>query len=103
MVDVLLPRAPRPAPPAFTGDAAPLVGTYSGPARGRPMTVTITATGSGLAMAVNTGRANPLSWVEGWRFMAGGQLVIFERSGNSGPATVVRLDSGGGHYVLRRQ
>lgn len=35
--------------------------------------------------------------------MAGSQLVVFERDGDTGPATIVRLDSGGGHYVLRRK
>jgi len=35
--------------------------------------------------------------------MLGGQLVTFERRGDTGPATVVRMDNGGGHYVLRRQ
>lgn len=30
------------------------------------------------------------------------KLSEFERSGKTGPATVMRIDSGGGHYVLRR-
>ena len=102
MVDVLLPRAPV-ARKSFEGDGAPLVGTYSGPARGRPLSVKVTATGDGLALAANDGRAAPLVWLEGWKFMLGGQLVTFERRGDTGPATVVRMDNGGGHYVLRRQ
>jgi hypothetical protein len=67
------------------------------------MSFKVTATGNGLAATVNDGRAAPLEWVEGWTFMVGGQIVTFQRSGNAGPATVVRIDSGGGHYVLRRQ
>ncbi len=102
LVDVLVPPV-RIASRPFTEDAAPLVGTYSGPARGRPLTVTVTATDDGIAAAANGGRAAPLAWVEGWTFRLGGQLVTFERDGDAGPATVVRVDSGAGHYVLRRQ
>ncbi|MCI0432500.1 MAG: beta-lactamase family protein [Gemmatimonadetes bacterium] len=102
MVDVILP------PPQLTnrpleGDVAQLVGRYAGPARGDSLTVTVTASGNGLSMAPNEGRAQPLVWVEGWTFRLGGQIVTFERTGDAGPATVVRLDSGGAHYVLRRQ
>src|SRR5690606_3174641 len=43
LVDVLVPPV-RIASQPFTGDAAPLVGTYSGPARGRPLTLEVTAT-----------------------------------------------------------
>lgn len=101
MVDVLLPPK-EVARRKFDGDATPLVGKYTGPARGRPMTVTIARTDGGLTAALNDGRATPLVWVDGWTFQIGGQLVTFERDGQSGPANVVRLDSGGGHYVLRR-
>jgi hypothetical protein len=66
------------------------------------MTVKVTATGNGLTAAINDGNAARLAWVEGWTFAIGGQLVTFQRSGDAGPATVVRIDSGGGHYVLRR-
>ncbi len=31
------------------------------------------------------------------------QLVTFEREGADGPATVMRLDGGSSHYVLKRQ
>jgi hypothetical protein len=88
---------------SFEGDIAPLVGTYSGPARGQELSVKVTATGDGLAVAANDGRPAPLAWVEGWRFRLGTQIVTFERSGDAGPATLMRIDSGGGHYVLRRE
>lgn len=104
MVDVLLPSVPVKRN-AFDGDVAPLVGSYSGPARGRPMTVKVAATGNGLTASINDGNAAPLIWAEGWTFMIGGQLVTFHRSASSadsGPASVMRIDSGGGHYVLRR-
>ena len=103
MVDVLLPRPPM-EQKRFAGDAAPLVGTYSGPARGRAMTVTVTLTGKGIAVAADSGRPAPLSWVEGWTFQRGPtQLIMFQRDGSAGPATVVHVDGGGSHYVLRRQ
>jgi CubicO group peptidase (beta-lactamase class C family) len=102
LVDVLLPAEPV-ARRAFEGDATPLVGTYAGPARGQRLTVRVTSTANGLAMAAGNGRPAPLSWVDGWTFALGGQLITFERADDAGPATVLRLDSGGGHYVLRRQ
>ena len=102
LVDVILPTKP-PVRRPFAGDAAPLVGTYSGPARGRPMKVTIAASDSGITASMNDGTPAPLAWVDGWTFQIGGQLVKFERNGGSGSATVLRIDSGGGHFVLRRQ
>jgi CubicO group peptidase (beta-lactamase class C family) len=102
LVDVILPRPPV-VMRSFKGDVASLVGTFTGAARGGPMSFRVTATGNGLAAAINDGRATPLNWIEGWTFTVGGQVVTFQRSGDNGPATVVRLDSGGGHYVLRRQ
>jgi CubicO group peptidase (beta-lactamase class C family) len=101
MVDVILP--PKPVERrTFAGDATPLVGTYSGPARGRPMTVKVAAGENGPTASVNDGRAAPMMWVDAWTFQIGGQLITFERGADSGPATVMRIDSGGGHYVLRR-
>lgn len=86
----------------FTGDAAPLVGTYAGPARGRALTVT--ASGTGRAVAAGEGGPAPLSWVAEWTVRRGPtQLITFQRDGSDGPATVLRLDGGGSHHVLRRQ
>jgi hypothetical protein len=67
------------------------------------MTVKVTATDSGITAAMNDGRPAPLVWIEGWTFQIGGQLVTFQRSGDAGAATVMRIDSGGGHFVLRRE
>jgi CubicO group peptidase (beta-lactamase class C family) len=103
LVDVLYPPE-RPELEPFAGDAAPLVGTYAGPARGRAITVAVSVTGAGLAVAMGDGQPAPLSWVEGWTFRRGPtQLLTFEREGTSGPATVLRMDGGGSHYVLRRR
>jgi CubicO group peptidase (beta-lactamase class C family) len=101
MVDVLLPWRDVATKP-FEGDATPLVGTYSGPARGRNITVKITSTGNGIAASVNDARATPLMWFEGLTFGSTSQRLTFVRSGN-GPATVLQVDAGGGLYVLRRQ
>ena len=93
-------RAQRP----FTGDAAPLLGSYAGPSRGREMTVEVTqAAQDGLAISVNGSAPRPLAWVDGWSFRAGDVNLVFQRRGATGPATVLRFDTGGGHYVLRRK
>ena len=104
LVEVLLPSVPREAR-NFTGDTDALVGTYAGPSRGRELTITVTATGDGLrAKPEGSSRAAPLAWDEGWTFRLGPvQIVMFERDGDDGPATVMRVDGGGSHYVLRRQ
>lgn len=96
----VMPWTP-PTPKAFTGDATPLLGRYSGPARGQTMTVEITQAPQGVAIVVN-GQTRPLSWIDGWSFRQGNTLVTLRRSGTSGTATELRFDTGGGHYVLKR-
>jgi CubicO group peptidase (beta-lactamase class C family) len=103
MVDVLLPR-PATERKRFTGDAAPLVGSYSGPARGRPLTLTVTVSGTGLAVVAEGDRPAPLSWIDDWTFRRGAtQIITFERAGSAGTATIMRVDDIGSHYVLRRK
>jgi CubicO group peptidase (beta-lactamase class C family) len=103
MVDVLIPRVPRDARP-FTGDAEAFVGTYSGASRGGELTITVTESDGQLLAGPEGGRPAPLAWSEGWMFYLGSvQIVTFEREGEAGPATVMRVDGGGSHYVLRRQ
>jgi CubicO group peptidase (beta-lactamase class C family) len=91
-------------PGTYTGDVADLVGRYTGPSRGRPMTVEVTRNDEGaLVMSVNGAPAQPMPWIDGWRFGRPGATVFtFERAGNSGPATLLRFDGGGGYYMLRR-
>ncbi len=93
----------RPTPKQFTGDAAPLLGRYKGPSRGREMTVEVTQTPQGIAISVNGGQARPLSWVDAWTFRQGNTFLIFRRAGDNGPAAELRFDAGGGYYVLKRQ
>jgi CubicO group peptidase (beta-lactamase class C family) len=107
---------PRPAGP-FTGDAAPLVGTYKGLGFGGEMVVGVTQTPEGIAFSIRGAPAGPLPWVEGWTFRRGSTLLTFRRpstgSGRpelvkgrstvSGPATELRFDTGGDHLILKRQ
>jgi len=53
-----------------------------------------------MAIAATT---RPLPWDEGWAFRASEARLLFKRSGEAGPATELRYDTGGGHYVLRRK
>jgi CubicO group peptidase (beta-lactamase class C family) len=88
----------------FTGDGTPLIGKYTGPSRGRPMTVEIVQGPTTLGMKVNGGAARPLSWLQGMRFRQGNSVLTFERKGAAGPATLLRFDGGGGaYYMLRRE
>jgi CubicO group peptidase (beta-lactamase class C family) len=102
MVDVLLPRVPREIRP-FSGDARSLIGSYSGASRGGQMTIRVSLDDGRLVAGPNPSQAQPLAWSEGWTFYLGPvQIVTFERDGDEGPATVMRIDGGGSHYVLRR-
>lgn len=103
MMDVLLPRVPFETG-RFTGDTGALVGTYAGASRDGELVFTVAATNGGLRAGPEGGQSAPLAWSDGWTFRVGPvQIVTFERDGGEGPATVMRIDGGGSHYVLRRQ
>jgi CubicO group peptidase (beta-lactamase class C family) len=87
----------------FSGDATPLLGRYKGPSRGREMTVEVTQAAQGLAFSMNGAPARPIPWQDGWTFRQGNSFLTFRRVGNSGPATELRFDAGGGYYILKRQ
>jgi CubicO group peptidase (beta-lactamase class C family) len=93
----------RPVVKQFAGDAAPLVGRYKGPSRGREMVVEVTQAAQGVAFSVNGGPARPLPWVDGWTFRQGNSLLTFRRAGSSGPATELRFEGGAAYYILKRQ
>jgi CubicO group peptidase (beta-lactamase class C family) len=102
IAEAVLGPAPSRATP-FTGDASAYAGTYAGRGRGRPTTVTIAATASGLTLArVGAPNAAPeaLEYRGGERFALGDTLVTFER--RDGTVARLRLDSGTGHNVLAR-
>jgi hypothetical protein len=93
----------RPTPKQFTDDATPLVGRYKGPSRGREMTVEVTQSEQGIAISVDGAQARPIPWVDAWTFRQGHTLLHFRRMAESGPATELRFDAGGGYYILKRQ
>jgi len=94
----------EPVVAAFTGDAAPLLGTYKGPTRGGEMLAEVTQTPEGIALSVNGSRPRRIDWVGEWTFRVGsGTILSFRRSGDRGPATELRYSSPGAHLVLERQ
>ena len=89
--------------PAFAGDASQLVGTYKGRGRGKEMVATVSAEAGGLAVSVDGAPAKPLQWIEGLTFRLPTPRLTFQRSGSSGPASVLHFDTAGDHFVLKRQ
>jgi hypothetical protein len=65
--------------------------------------VEVTQTPAGIAFSIRGAPAGPLPWVAGWTFRRNDSLLIFRRSGNSGPATELRIDTGGDPFILKRQ
>jgi CubicO group peptidase (beta-lactamase class C family) len=101
--EVLAPPTRAAATP-FAGNAASLVGKYQGPSRGRDMIVQVAQATDGITLSVNGGPARPVQWVEGLTFRTGSTHWTFRQaSGNAGPATELRSQSGGGYYILKRQ
>ena len=95
--------APKPAG-AFKGDATQLAGKYKGLGVSGEMVIDVTVAPQGIAVSVNGGATEPLpSWVEGWTFRRRDALLIFRRTGASGPATELHFDTGGDHFILKRQ
>jgi hypothetical protein len=95
----------RTMPRPYAGpDAADIIGRYSGPSRGREMTVEVTRNEQGtLVASANGAPPQPMPWIEGWHFgRPGGTFMTFVRSGTTGPATLLRYDAGGGYYMLKR-
>jgi CubicO group peptidase (beta-lactamase class C family) len=91
----LLPgEVPTVAP--FTGDAAPLVGTYRGPGRGRDMVIQVTQAPQGIAVSINGGSTRPIPWVEGMTFRVGSNFLTF-RGGD------LHLSGSSAYTVLKRQ
>ncbi|HEX9729267.1 MAG TPA: serine hydrolase domain-containing protein [Gemmatimonadales bacterium] len=101
IVDAVLGESVPPPVRPFEGSLEPLVGTYSGPGRGRPITVTVSIDSTGALQAV-LGRGNPqrLSFLEGTTFGAGTTRVRFVRV--AGRVTALQMDQVSGVYVLPR-
>jgi D-alanyl-D-alanine carboxypeptidase len=98
---VVLPVPPPTGP--FTGDASLLAGTYKGLGRGRDMVIEVSQTPQGIAFTFDGVAAGPLPWVEGWTFRRNSSLLTFRRSARGGPAPELRFDTGGDHFILKRQ
>jgi hypothetical protein len=80
-----------------------LPGTYKGPGRGKEMVVEVTQTPQGIAFSFDGAPAALRPWVENWTFRQDSSLLTFRRSANSGPALELRFDTGGDHFILKRQ
>ena len=93
----------RPVMKQFSGDGAPLLGTYKGPSRGRDMIMEVTQGAQGIEFSANGSPKRVLPWVDGLTFRQGGALLTFRRPDSSGPATELHFQSGAAYYVLKRQ
>jgi len=86
----------------FAGNAAEYAGTYTGPGRGRPMTVWIAdSAGQVRIRRAPNGPWQALSYRGGDSFSAGGSLLTFDRK--DGKPTQLRMDAGYAHNILLRQ
>ncbi len=100
IADVVLGKVTPPSN-TYSGDLAAFAGTFEGVGRGRPTVVTI-AVEDGKLMMKGAGPApRVLAFRSGETFAANEALVIFERDG--GNVTRLRLDTGGGHVVLKKK
>ncbi len=97
LAGAILPWTP-PQPKAFTGDAAILVGKYSGPSRGRVMTAEVTHANGAMMLSVNGGPARPMQWLDGNNFRVQGTNTFLTIRTNE-----LRFDQGGGYYILKKQ
>jgi CubicO group peptidase (beta-lactamase class C family) len=101
LAEAVLGPVPEAGEPAFAGDLGELTGTYSGAARGGPMTLTVLVEDGGLAMRIGDGATTAPAYRGDLRWDRGGVRVTFIR-GAGGAVEEVRYDTGGGHYVLMR-
>jgi CubicO group peptidase (beta-lactamase class C family) len=103
-----LQPAPRQAGP-FTGNGSVLVGAYEGLGQTNAIVIAVTQTPQGIAYSVIGSPAGsgppprPLTWVEGLTFREGGARLTFRQNASDVPAQELRFDTGGDHFILRRQ
>jgi hypothetical protein len=100
--NLILGPPPEPAATPYSGDLGELVGRYSGPARGRPMTIEVTRSADTLVFTP-VGSTNALRPVhlEGLTWGSGNLRLRFVREG--GAIRTLVYDQGSGIYVLRRE
>ena len=86
----------------FTSDASPLLGKYKGPAHGGDMVIIVTQSPQGVAFSINGQPAETLPWTQGWTFRKRDVLLSFRVGTTLGRAAELRFDTGGDHYILKR-
>lgn len=102
LVRLTLGPAPKPETRPYEGDLSKFTGRYSGPARGGLMTVRVTARKGQLAVREigSGGGPAPLEHLTGRTWRRGSLRYRFVQVGET--VTELRVDGGGGHYVLRK-
>ena len=100
IADVVLGKAAAPSR-TYSGDLSAFTGTFEGVGRGRATIATISLDNGKLMIAGGGPEPRPLTYTSGETFAAGETLVIFDREG--GRVVRMRLDSGGGYYILKRR
>ena len=113
LADIVVGPVTEPEAVAFDGELSTLTGVYRGPARGRTLTLRVSAEAAGLviregeaevAAAVAGGAEDEdavrPSYRGGLRWDDGNTRYIFLRDGTG--VDELRVDSGSGHYVLER-
>jgi CubicO group peptidase (beta-lactamase class C family) len=100
LANLVLGPPPGPKLTAFTGSLDELLGEYAGPARGTALTVTVTREGDELVFTPKPGNPARPEHLDGLRWVAGNTIFGFVR--RDGKIAELYVDSGGGHYVLKR-
>lgn len=101
LADLVMGPLPAAVATPYAGDLDELVGDYTGASRGRQLTMSVTLDDGALVFTPQ-GSQNGMHpvHVDSVTWEMGGTRFMFEREG--GDIAVLRMDTGGGHYVLRR-
>ncbi len=101
LVEAILGPTPEPEVLSFGGDIDDLTGLFSGPARGRGITVEVTRDGDDLTARI-VGEEDPvvIQYLGDGVWSGGQRIWRFSRDG--GRITHLQMDSVGGLYVLER-
>jgi CubicO group peptidase (beta-lactamase class C family) len=102
LAELILGPAPEPEAVAFQGDLDELLGDYSGPARGRPLSMSVTRDGDQLVFTREGTEEGmrPVHIGDGTWALGSTRLFFVRRNGE---VAELRMDQGGGHYVLVRE
>ncbi len=100
LADLVLGAPVAPPPQTFSGSLAELSGTYVGPARGQIMEMVVSSQGGDLSLTEGEEEPKTPAYRGGLRWDDGNTHFIFVRDG--GGVAELRVDTGAGHYVLKR-